>query len=103
MARRQCRPSQPHARPKHHESEYRNNDQHEISQNIYRMWRDFPSLRLGQFFVNALAGTQTGELETFHTALFYKEDSALEQKCFEYWVRHSGRATKKQKEQYDVS
>jgi hypothetical protein len=73
-----------------------------MTQNLFRMWRDFPMLRFGQFLVNALAGTQTKELETFHTALFYLKDDALEQRCFEYWVKHSGRATKRQKEKYGV-
>lgn len=96
MAGRQSRPNKPYAA-----TLMRAHDQHLMTQNIYRMWRDFPSLRFGQFILNAMVGTQSSELETFHTALFYRSDTALEQQCFEYWVKHSGRATKKQKEQYD--
>ena len=103
MAKRQSRPSEPRERPRHYETKYRADDQFQMLQNIYRMWRDFPSLRFGQFLHNALRKEDNvnHRVADFHTVLFYAEDNRIEMECWKYWVEHSGRATKKQKEKYD--
>jgi hypothetical protein len=112
MARRQPKPSPPYKRlydTKKHRVTYI----WTVIQNIFRMWRDFPQLRIGQFIVNAVQdevlrradglGDYSSEMQHFHTTLFYLEDDELELRCWRYWLRHSGKAGKRMKEKYGCS
>ena len=72
----------------------------ERTQNIFRMWRDFPEQRFGQFLDNALrrAGIthSVGMNEVTRTEVraanfFYVRDYQLECACFRFWVNRSGR------------
>jgi hypothetical protein len=72
-------------------------DQWSMMQNIFRMWRDFPELRFGEFLYRA-------RLHGLNAAAFGKErgasradprnirDEVLEQVCYRFWVHQSGRA-----------
>lgn len=75
----------------------------ELMQNLFRMWRDFPELRFGQFLDNALAAADItippnqsipvhsyGMARTWEVNLFYVGDYELECACFRFWVNHSG-------------
>ncbi len=73
-------------------------NQWEMMQNIFRMWRDFPSLRFGQFIDNALwfgreAAAQGIERERggSRASIFNIRDDVLEQVCYRYWVHKSRR------------
>ena len=61
-------------------------------ENILAMWLDFPYLRLGQFISNATQDEGTD--------LFYLTDEVVEQRCFRFWVQHSGKASEEQREKY---
>ncbi len=55
-----------------------------LMQNIFRMWRDFPDLRLGQFLSNAWSFWAS-------SVVYHARDAQLEAACYDYWLKRSGR------------
>jgi hypothetical protein len=97
MGRRISRPHEPRSFRGHLKDKYPVAQMWVRLENIYRMWRDFPTLRLGQFLVNALGGVTEGDTQRFQAKLFYISNETLEQDCFRFWLKHSGKANEKTK------
>ena len=61
-------------------------DKLNMTENLYRMWRDFPELRFAEF----LEGAAFMYLDR-EKGLADATDDELERACYRYWVHHSGR------------
>ena len=99
MARRQSRPSMslPHSTAK----PYRVNQMWEMIQHVYLCWSDFPDLRFGQFLIDVVRDGQRMDLSGEAVRIFNARDPDLEMLCYAYWMKHSGRATKRQQAEWE--
>lgn len=62
-------------------------DKLDFTSNLFRIWRDFPDMRLGQLVENAvdLHQQRTGMVPK----VFYIEDDALHEALYAFWLQHS--------------
>jgi hypothetical protein len=100
---RHSRPGEPRyrrKRPSYATGTYRASDQWSIALNLFRMWRDFPGLGLGEFIDKALtfgheAAAHGREFGSTRAGLGTVRDDVLEQVCYRYWVHKSRRVIRR--------
>jgi hypothetical protein len=62
-------------------------DKLKFTSNVFRIWRDFPDMRLGQLIDNAR--TCAAEANSSPPDVFYVEDDALHEALYSYWLQYS--------------
>ena len=62
-------------------------DKLDFTSNLFRIWRDFPDMRLGQLIENAVDLYRQREGMT--PKVFYMEDDVMHESLYRFWLEHS--------------